>query len=286
MPRQTKRDRLAKIKTATSYPTVKEALEAARRAKESQSIKRAIEPESIPVAVESPKHLSGAYRRAIKRYISRISEQADIWNGEVYRLLKMATKVPALARRMNPIYYRVIPSPNHRNIGTLMPDYSGSTVSRETAKPIILTDKLIAKAENILRAVPSDTSFPEQRASRQWAEWILETPARIEAGRKLDHELAMTKQAQQRGQIRIIAENYRTERNQTLITACRSVIPCHTTVIPAPDGLGKAFQTIPATIPAAPSKAPRSAGIAFNATPCYLGANRRPLHTLIPLAPR
>ena len=288
MPRATtKADRLAKIKTAAKYPSVRESLDAMRAAKEAQTIKRAISPETLPAAQANPKHLSSQYRRAIKRYVSRISEQADIWQSELSRMLRSAKRVPVLAYRLNPVYYRVIPSPNHRNIGPLMPDYTTSTNSRESAKPLNLTPQLIAKAENLIRVIPPDTSFPEQCASRQWAEWILETPARIEAGKKLDHEIAATRQAEQRASIQIIAENIRLAHNQPLINSCRSASPLTYSIRPCLDGIGKEVYTIPASIFASPiaipamPTSPRTSY--FLASPSRLCANRVPLHTLVPI---
>lgn len=250
MARITKRDRLARIKSATSYPTAAEAISARMAAKTAQTTVRPLG--EVPVSEVSPKHLSGAYTRNSIRRV-KVSQWLETFREY---LVYIAWECQFIERRpkINPVYklpLLVRPNDGFRNIGPIVTEYEGTTKSRLTHSAIQITPDLIRRCESILVAIPSDTPSPEKRAEREYAKWVLDTPKRIDAGKQLSHLIAETRQQSQRVGVKNAAFNARMESRQTAIS------PLSTNSLVGPY---------------------------FNATPSRLGTSRQPLHTLIPIS--
>ena len=189
MPRKmNKSDRLAKIKQAMEYPSAAQAIARRLTAKDSQSVKRPLG--DVPVAQAEPKHLSGAYQKhAIKRFkvsqwLETYREYADYINWQV-------AKYPAMRPKLNPVQKLplLVPVGRYRAVGPLAEPNQGSTHSRVTSESLKVTPELKRRAESTIKAIPADTPSPEQRATREWAQWVLETPERIQRG--LEHSKAV-----------------------------------------------------------------------------------------------
>lgn len=181
MPHITKRDRLAKIRAAASYPDRAAAIAAASAARTAQSIARALG--EVPAAAAAPKHLSAAYNRAHRRtfrYVSRISEQADIYLGEIARWQRTA-------QPLSPLYLPAVPASSRPSCdnGPVLDGHTGTTRSRIT---VTAAAAAITRSTNIAAAaaiVATYRLFPppphsEAEAQLQWATDVLYPTAPVQ----------------------------------------------------------------------------------------------------------
>jgi len=209
MPRLTKKDRLAKIRQAATYPDRAAAIAAAAAARTAQSIARAMG--EVPVAESAPKHLSAAYNRAHRRtfrYVSRISEQADIYLAEVARWQKTP-------RPLSPLYRPAVPAADRPSCdnGPVIEVHTGATRSRIT---LTAAAAAVTRSANLAAAtaiVATHRLFPppprsEAAAQLAWAQDVLypTAPARISTGAAAIRHIAEAERLQA---IRVIAQQER-----------------------------------------------------------------------------
>lgn len=170
-------DRLAKFKTAGSYPTGKDSLAARRTAHIAQTIIRPLG--DVPIAEVAPKHLSSAYTRQSIRRV-KVSQWLESFREFIAEQLRELA-IPERRAKMNPAYTAIPDNSklSHRNIGPICTTVQGSTHSTLAHSAIQITPDLLRRSASILAAIPSDTIFPEARKEREYAQWILDTPRRI-----------------------------------------------------------------------------------------------------------
>ena len=181
MARITRRDRLARIKAAASYPTAREAIAARLAAKTAQTAVRT--PIDVPVAEPEPKHLSAAYRRAAIRR-APVSQWLEKYRQYLSYIVAERC-IPERVAKINPVYAPpvvVSPSDGHRNLGIVAPAPAAATHARITAHAITYTSEQLRRAETVLQSIPADTPSHDLRAERDAAQYLIDVDKRKAEG--------------------------------------------------------------------------------------------------------